>query len=73
LRGKFINFIKKRKGEKYMLYKSKNGKKRLTERMHLVNNLLGSADRVNLDGISEPREAAKVSDDEDEITMKNNP
>lgn len=53
-----------------MLFKGKQGKKRLTERMHLVSNLLGSADKVNLDGISEPKEAVKVNDDEDEVTMK---
>jgi len=53
-----------------MLYKGKSGKKKLTERMHLVSNLLGSADRVNVDGVSEPKEAVKVRDDEDEITMK---
>ena len=55
-----------------MLYKGKGGKKRLTEKMHLVSGLLGSANKVNLDGISEPKEATKLDDDEDEITMKKN-
>lgn len=54
-----------------MLYKGKDGKKRLTEKMHMVSGLLGSANKVNLDGISEPKEAAKL-DDEDEVTMKKN-
>jgi hypothetical protein len=40
--------------------------------MHLVGNLLGSANRVNLDGVSEAKEAVKVKDDEDEVTMKQN-
>lgn len=53
-----------------MLKKGRDGKKRLTERMHLVNNLLGSANMVNLDGISEAKEAVKFHDDEDEFTMK---
>lgn len=52
-----------------MLPKGRDGKKRLTERMHLVSGLLGSANKVNLDGISEPKEAVKL-DDEDEMTMK---
>jgi hypothetical protein len=59
-------FHYKNKRRKLMLYKGKKGKKKLTERMHLVSNLLGSADRVNMDGVSEPKEAVKV-DDEDEM------
>lgn len=53
-----------------MMHKGRDGKKRLTEKMHLVNGLLGSAHRVNLDGKSEAKEAVKL-DDEDEVTMKN--
>jgi len=55
-----------------MLYKGKDGKKRLTEKMHMVNGLLGSANKVNLDGISEPKKPVKLDDDEDEVTMKKN-
>jgi hypothetical protein len=55
-----------------MLNKGRREKKRFTERMHLVGNLLGSANRVNLDGVSEAKEAVKVKDDEDGVTMKQN-
>ncbi|MCR6544608.1 hypothetical protein [Dehalobacterium formicoaceticum] len=52
-----------------MFFKGKAGKKRFSERMHLVSNLLGSASKENLDGISEPTEAAKV-EVPDQVNLK---
>ncbi len=52
-----------------MFFKGKVGKKRFSERMHLVSNLLGSATKENLDGISEPTEKAKVETSE-QVNLK---
>jgi hypothetical protein len=57
------------KGEKGIFFKGKVGKKRFSERMHLVSNLLGSATKENLDGISEPTEKAKVETSE-QVNLK---
>lgn len=58
-----------------------NRNKRQDGKMHLIGELMGSADQINLDGISEPRKSLKLNnadndefeeddDDDDEITMK---
>lgn len=51
--------------------KGKDEDKRQKEKMHLINELMGSADQVNLDGISESKNLDQ-DDDDDEVTMKKN-